>query len=89
MKKLTSSFIPSVVVTFPLLPTFLLCNHKSGTVLGRPEGRRPLGKPRCKWEDNTKMDLQEVEWGMDWIELAQGRDRWRSLENEVMNPRVP
>jgi len=53
---------------------------------GKPEGKRPLGRPRRKWEDNIKMDLQEVEYGgMDWIELAQERDRWRALVNAVMN----
>jgi hypothetical protein len=55
----------------------------------RPEGRRPLGRPRHRWEDNIKMDLQEVGWGMDWIDLAQDRDRWRALVNAVMNLRVP
>jgi hypothetical protein len=55
--------------------------------VGRPEGR--LGKPRRRWEDNIKMDLQEVRWGMDWIELAQDRDRWRALVSAVMNLRVP
>jgi hypothetical protein len=55
----------------------------------RPEGRRPLGRPRRRWEDNIKVDLQEVGWGMDWIELAQDRDRWRALVNVVMNLRVP
>jgi hypothetical protein len=55
-----------------------------------PEGRRPFGRPRRRWEDNIKMGLQEVGWGgMDWIELAQDRDRWRALENLVMNLRVP
>jgi hypothetical protein len=44
-------------------------------LVGRPEGRRPLGRPRRKWEDNIKIDLQEVGWGMDWIELAHDRDR--------------
>ena len=58
-------------------------------MLGKPEGQRPLGKPRLRWEDNIKMDLQEVGWGMDWIELAQDRDRWRALVNTVMNLRVP
>jgi hypothetical protein len=56
---------------------------------GRPEGRQPLGRPRHRWEDNIKMDLQEVGWGMDWIELAQDRDRWRARVNAVMNLRVP
>jgi hypothetical protein len=56
----------------------------------RPEGRRPLGRPRRRWEDNIKMDLQEVGWGgMDWIDMAQDKDRWRALVNAVMNLRVP
>jgi hypothetical protein len=58
-------------------------------LVGRPEGRRPVGRPRRRWEDNIKTDLQEVGWGMDWIELAQDRDRWRALVNEVMNLWVP
>jgi hypothetical protein len=57
-------------------------------LVGRPE-RRPFGRPRRRWEDNIKMDRQEVGWGMDWIELAQDRDRWRALVNAVMNLRVP
>ena len=56
----------------------------------KPEGKRPLGRPRCIWEDNIKMDLQEVGCGgVDWIELAQDRDRWLALVNGVMNLRVP
>jgi hypothetical protein len=59
-------------------------------LVGKPEGRRPLGRPRRRWEDNIKMDLREVGWGgMDWINLAQNRDRWRALVNAVMNLRVP
>jgi hypothetical protein len=58
--------------------------------VGRPEGRRPLGRPRLRWEDNIKMDLQEVGWGgMDGIDMAQDRDRWRALVSAVMNLRVP
>jgi hypothetical protein len=57
---------------------------------GRPEGRRPLGRPRRRWEDNIKMDLQEVGWeGVVWIDMAQDRDRWRALVSAVMNLRVP
>ena len=59
-------------------------------LLGKPEGKRPLGRPRRRWEDNIKMDLQEVEGCCeDWMELAQDRDRWRALVSTVMNLRVP
>jgi hypothetical protein len=59
-------------------------------LVGKPEGRRPLGRPRRRWEDIIKMDLREVGWGgMDWINLAQDMDRWRALVNAVMNLRVP
>jgi hypothetical protein len=57
--------------------------------VGKPEGRRPLGRPRRRWVDNIRMDLVEVRWGdVDWIGLAQDRDRWRALVNSVMNLRV-
>jgi hypothetical protein len=57
---------------------------------GKDEGKRSLGRPRRRWDDNLKMDFQEVGCAvMDWIELAQGRDRWQALVNEVMNIRVP
>jgi len=59
-------------------------------LVGKHEGKRPLWRPRRRWEDNIKMDLQEVGCGgMDWIELAQDRNRWRALANAVMNLRVP
>ena len=58
-------------------------------LVGKPEGKRPLGRPRCRSEDNIKMYLQEEgSWGMDWIEMAQDRDRWRTLVNALMNIRV-
>jgi hypothetical protein len=58
-------------------------------LVGRPDGRRPLGRSRRRWENNIKIGLQEVGWGIDWIELAQDRDRWRALANAVMTLRVP
>jgi 3-oxoacyl-ACP reductase-like protein len=61
-----------------------------GVLVGKPEGKEPLGRPRRRWEDNMKMDLQKVGCGgMDWIGLTQYRDRWRALVNAVMNFRVP
>jgi hypothetical protein len=58
-------------------------------LVGKPEGRRPLGRPRRRWEDNIKMDLQEVGCGdMDWIDMAQDRDSWRTFVNAAMNLRV-
>jgi len=57
--------------------------------VGKPEGKRSLGRPRHRWENNIKMDLQEVVGGGDWMELAEDRDKWRALVNTVMNFRVP
>jgi hypothetical protein len=59
-------------------------------LLGRAEGRRPLGRPRRRWEDNIKIDIREIGCGdVDWIHWAEDRDRWRALVNMVMNLRVP
>jgi len=67
--------------------------EKSGVyrvLVGTPEGKRPLGRPRRRWENNIKMDIQEVGCGsMDWVELAQDRDRWWTFVSAVMNFRVP
>jgi hypothetical protein len=55
-------------------------------MVGKPEGKRLLGRPECRWEDNIRMDLGEIGWGgMDWIDLAQDRDQWRDLVNTVLN----
>jgi hypothetical protein len=59
-------------------------------LVGNPEGKRPLGRPRRRWVDNIKIDLREIgRDGMDWIDLAQDRDQWRALLNAVLNLRVP
>jgi hypothetical protein len=59
-------------------------------LVGKPEGKRPLGRPRRRWVDNIKMDLREIGWdGEDWMAMAQERDQWRALVNTVLNLRVP
>jgi hypothetical protein len=59
-------------------------------LVGKPEGNRPLGRPRRGWVDNIKMELSEIGWdGVDWIDVAQDRDQWRALVNMVLNLRVP
>jgi hypothetical protein len=58
-------------------------------LVGKPEGKRPLGRPRHRWEDGIRMDLREIVWGsVEWIQLAQDRDQWQALVNTVMNLRV-
>ena len=73
--------------------TLLVTGEERGVyrvLMGKPEGRRPLGRPRRRWVDNIRLDLQEVGYGyMDWIGLAQDRDRWRTVVSAVMNLRVP
>jgi hypothetical protein len=59
-------------------------------LMGKPEGKRPLGRSRCRWEDNVKMGFREIGlYCMEWINLTQDRDHWRALVNTVMNLRVP
>jgi hypothetical protein len=59
-------------------------------LVGKPEGKKPLGRPGRRWVDNIKMNLRDIVWdGMDWIELAQDRNRWRAFVNTIMNFRVP
>jgi hypothetical protein len=58
--------------------------------VGKPEGKKPLGRPRCRWVDNFKIDLREIGWdGVDWVALALDRDQWRTLVNAAMNLLVP
>jgi hypothetical protein len=68
---------------------FLIMGQKRNAyrlLVGKPEGKRPLGRPRRRWVDNIRMDLVEVGWGdVDWIGLAQDRDKWRALMNSVLN----
>jgi PAS domain-containing protein len=65
-------------------------NNAYGLLAGKPEGKRPLERPRRRWVDNVKMDLREIGLGcMDWIDLAQDRDQWRALVNTVVNLRIP
>jgi hypothetical protein len=64
--------------------------HTNKILVGKSEGKRPLGRPRRRWKDNNRMDLREIMWeGLDCIHLAQGGDRWRDFVNTVMNLRVP
>jgi hypothetical protein len=70
------------------------CSTNGGSayriLLGKPEGKRPLGRPKRRWVDDIKMDLREIGWnGVDWINMAQNRDQWRALVNMALNIRVP
>jgi hypothetical protein len=59
-------------------------------LVGKPEGKRPLGRPKCRWVDNIRMDLGEIGWGgVDWIDVAQDKDKWSALLNMALNLRVP
>ena len=91
---LPSGFTPHRVATaWPQLgmwSVWVRSGGRIGVLLGKPEGKRPLGRPRRRWVDNISMDLQEVGCGyMDWIGLAQDRDRWWTLVSTVKNLRVP
>ena len=87
--------IKCFVVAYKMLMLFpnnyiFWSNKQVKFLVGKPEGKRPLGRPRRRWVDNIRMDLQEVGFGYgDWIWLAQDRDGWRKLVNAVMNLRVP
>jgi hypothetical protein len=77
---------------YPQLRTlFYIAKRNAYRILvGKPEGRRPLGRPRRRSVDNIKTDIKEIGWdGVDWVDLAQDRDQWRALVNTVMNLRVP
>jgi hypothetical protein len=80
-------------VLFPRNVFLFLMGEKRNAyrlLVGKPEGKRPLGTPRRRWVDNIRMDLGEVGWGnVDWIDLAKDRNRWRDVVNSVLNLRVP
>jgi len=85
-------YVRHILISFShlclLFPSSLFSWHR--VLVGKPEGKRPLGRPRRRWEDNIKMDLREVGWVRgDWMELAQDRDRWRVLVGTVRDFRVP
>ena len=70
------------IYKFVLICTYGESRSVYRVLMGKPEGKRLIGRPRCRWEDNIKMDLQEIGcWGRDWIDLVQDRDRWRALVN--------
>jgi hypothetical protein len=67
-----------------------ICRRRIHILVGKPDGKKPLGRPRRRWVDNIKMDFKSIGWdGMDWIYLAQDKDQWRALVNTVMKLRVP
>jgi hypothetical protein len=66
------------------------CSTNEGYIVGKPEGKRPLGRPRHRWADNIKIDLRGIGWnGVDWIDVPQDRDQWGALVNTELNLRVP
>jgi hypothetical protein len=91
-------FMPNITEIDLVSPVFVCVGHiarmgeKSYAyriMVGKPEGKRPLGRSGHRWVDNIKMDLREIEWdGVDWIDVAQDRDRWRALVNTALNLRV-
>jgi hypothetical protein len=84
------SVCPIISMRLPIIRVDVKFHSGHRVLVGKPEGKRPLGRPRRRWEDNIKKDLQEVGGGCgDWMERAQDRDRWLALVNTVMNFRVP
>jgi hypothetical protein len=82
---------PRTLTTRPQRQIIIIITRNAHRLLvGEPEGKRPLGRPRPRWVDNIRMDLGEVGWGdVDWIGLAKDRNRWRAVLNSVLNLRVP
>jgi hypothetical protein len=91
LSKAQNIYIIIVIINYLISP--LGCSNGGNAYrlwVGKPEGKRPLGRPRRRSVDNIKMDLLEIDWGgVDWIGLAQDRDKWRVLVNAVMNFRFP
>jgi hypothetical protein len=90
MNNILSQVIPTAPYQFLFTAEIGVHRNAYRILVGKPEGRRPLGRLKRRWVDNIKMDLREIGWyGIDWIDLAQDMDQWRVLVNTVMNLRVP
>jgi hypothetical protein len=83
-------FLYEVEVMFGHVTCMGELRNSYSILVGKPEGKRPLVRRRCRWEDNIRLDLREIGWeGMDWMHLAQNRDQWQALVNTVMNVQFP